>query len=209
MESSPASTSASTPAASSGHRNCIKCRKRIADIKVDRHTQCLSCRSVKCDFSVRCDECRDWSEAEMADYLKHRKVLLSKSKKAKALKVSTSKVAGSSSSDAELSAMKEQMSAMMTELRNQLASVRELNTSFAAPSEVSLQGGLSYGTTSSTLSLTASSNARPRSIPPAPAVLHDIYYCMYRVSQDIIGVGFRNFLRVTRILEYVCQYVCR
>ena len=85
MDSAPVMTLASNPASASGHRNCTSCRKRISDKRIDRHTICVSCRSVKCDLLHRCDECRDWSEAEMADYIKHRKSLEAKSKKSKLL----------------------------------------------------------------------------------------------------------------------------
>ena len=47
----------------------------------DKHTICGSCRDAKCDFSIRCSECRDWDDGQMSDFIKHRKRLDSKSKK--------------------------------------------------------------------------------------------------------------------------------
>ena len=44
---------------------------------------CVACRGVDCVFDSRCDVCNDWSEKVMRRYCKHRKSLLSKSKKSK------------------------------------------------------------------------------------------------------------------------------
>ena len=68
---------------SSGHRNCLLFRKRISDKRLDRRTVCISCRSIKCDLQHRCEECQEWTDVEMTDYLKHRKSIDSKSKERK------------------------------------------------------------------------------------------------------------------------------
>ena len=80
----PSSASSSSSSASTqeiAHRTCSTCKHRISNVKFDRHSVCITCRSVKCDMSNRCDECKNWTEDEMASYLKHRKSLDAKKKK--------------------------------------------------------------------------------------------------------------------------------
>ena len=98
----------------------------------------------------------------MSDYIRHRKSPEAKSKKLKtAITNASGKEAGFAEVDSDsLAAVKQRMACMIQELHNQLAIVRESNPSFAAPVAVSLQGGGPCSTTSCTLSMTASSNAR-------------------------------------------------
>ena len=74
-------TTGTSSASDSSHRNCRTCRRRIPGIKFDRHTICFSCRDQKCDLTIRCPECLDWSVSEMEDLIKHRQKLVSKSKR--------------------------------------------------------------------------------------------------------------------------------
>ena len=53
----------------------------MSSLQYDKHTLCLSCREVTCSMDLRCVECTAWSSDEMADYLRHRKFLVSKGKK--------------------------------------------------------------------------------------------------------------------------------
>ena len=53
----------------------------MSSLKYDKHTLCLSCREVTCAMDLRCVECTAWFTDEMADYLCHRKSLVSKGKK--------------------------------------------------------------------------------------------------------------------------------
>ena len=55
----------------------------MCSLTFDRHTVCVSCRKVTCSVEVRCDECREWSTDAMADYLRHKKWLVSMGKKPK------------------------------------------------------------------------------------------------------------------------------
>ena len=79
----PTSTSAPSSSAMdvSAHRSCIRCAQTMSSIEYDRHSVCLHCRDVQCSLEVRCSECSSWSLNIMQDYLKHRKTLVSKSKK--------------------------------------------------------------------------------------------------------------------------------
>ena len=79
LDSSAASSASSQE--SSSHRSCSVCKKRISNIKYDRHTVCIMCRTVRCDNNQRCSECASWKDKEMASYIKHRKTLQSKGRK--------------------------------------------------------------------------------------------------------------------------------
>ena len=48
-----------------------------------KYTVCASCRDVDCSVAVRCDECREWSTDAMNDYVRHKRSLISKSRKPK------------------------------------------------------------------------------------------------------------------------------
>ena len=58
--------------------------------KYDQHTICSQCRDVDCSFTMCCDECCAWSNDAMADYLRHKKSLATKSKKKLATSASSS-----------------------------------------------------------------------------------------------------------------------
>ena len=53
----------------------------MSSLKYDLHTLCSQCRYIVCSVTARCNECRAWSNDTMADYLKHKKSLATKSKK--------------------------------------------------------------------------------------------------------------------------------
>ena len=82
-DAASASTSAAiavpvSSASDSAHRSCLGCRRRMSQLKHDPHSSCSNCRKVKCDVLVRCI---DWPQSAMEAYLKHRRVLESKSKR--------------------------------------------------------------------------------------------------------------------------------
>ena len=177
--SSATSTSASASATATGHRICSTCKKRISDKRLDSHSICVGCRPVRCDLTNRCDECRSWTEAEMTDYLKHRKSLDSK-RKVKPSTTVTSVVtrheAGSvvASESSAIADMQRNMAAFMYEIRNHLASMT--NPSIPAPSSVSLLGGFPGGSTAPPSSPMGPSLARPSSIPPiSHTVMHAFF----------------------------------
>ena len=53
----------------------------MSSLKYDRHTLCLSCRDGTCSVDLCFVECTAWSTDVMAEYLRHRKSLVSKGKK--------------------------------------------------------------------------------------------------------------------------------
>ena len=77
----PAMTSSSSAADMATRRSCSRCSRRMSSLQYDKHTLCLSCREVTCSMDLRCVECTAWSTDEMANYLRHRKSLVSKGKK--------------------------------------------------------------------------------------------------------------------------------
>ena len=86
MDSSPSTTAPTTTSSSStvdvaAHCFCTRCNRRMGSLKYAKHTLCLSCRDVTCAMDLRCVECTAWSTDEMAEYLCHRKSLVSKGKK--------------------------------------------------------------------------------------------------------------------------------
>ena len=56
-------------------RSCKLCPARMSTLKYDRHTLCTVCRGNECDLGNRCEECRDWTDDEVVQLLKHRKSL--------------------------------------------------------------------------------------------------------------------------------------
>ena len=80
VPSSPAtpSTFAVGSPASSAHRSCPRCARRMSSLKYDKHT---ICRDVQCSVDVRCNGCNSWSVDFMLGYVKHQKSLVSKGKK--------------------------------------------------------------------------------------------------------------------------------
>ena len=72
------STSASWSTASSAHRSCPRCARRMSSLKFDEHSICVKCRDKQCSVDVRCNECKSWSVDFMLGYVKHQKSLVSK-----------------------------------------------------------------------------------------------------------------------------------
>ena len=62
----------------------------MSSLQFDKHTLCLSCRDVTRSVDLRCVECMAWSTFEMADYLRHRKSLVSKGRKPKSVTTASS-----------------------------------------------------------------------------------------------------------------------
>ena len=86
MASQPSATapmmSSSSPAVNvAAHRSCKSCNRRMSSFKYGKHTLCISCRDVTCSVDVRFSECSSWSTESMAEYLCHRRSLVSKGKK--------------------------------------------------------------------------------------------------------------------------------
>ena len=84
VPSLPATPSTSAPgsvAASSAHRTCPRCARRMSSLKYDKHSICVACRNSQCSVDVRCNECNSWSVDFMLGYVKHQKSLVSKGKK--------------------------------------------------------------------------------------------------------------------------------
>ena len=83
VPSSPATPSTSAPGstASSAHRICPRCARRMSSLKYDKHTICVACRDTQCSVEVRCSECSCWSVGYILGYVKHQKSLVSKGKK--------------------------------------------------------------------------------------------------------------------------------
>ena len=104
------SSSSSQDASQSTIRSCSCCKRRISTAKFDAHSVCLDCRNVVCDLQVRCDECKTWSEEQMNDYIKHRKLLMSKSKSKKT----------NASSNTQKSTKKDFDQSSLVELENRL-----------------------------------------------------------------------------------------
>ena len=71
-------------------RSCRRCNRRMSSLTYDKHTICVSCRDVVCSVEVRCNECREWSTDAMAEYVRHKRLLVSKGKKPKVTTPSTS-----------------------------------------------------------------------------------------------------------------------
>ena len=59
------SPSTSMAAVSDGgnFRNCANCITRMPSIVFDAHTLGIGCKDQVCNMSVRCYECRDWSDS--------------------------------------------------------------------------------------------------------------------------------------------------
>ena len=53
----------------------------MSSLKHDQHTICSQYRDIVCSLTTRCDECRSWSNDTMADYVRHKKSLATKSMK--------------------------------------------------------------------------------------------------------------------------------
>ena len=65
-----------------------------------RHSKCINCRGNECLLDNRCSECESWNVEIMSKYVKHRKSLDSKSKKARKSDESSSRSSSVESSTA-------------------------------------------------------------------------------------------------------------
>ena len=97
MDSQPSTTAATTSSSSpavdaAAHHSCRRCNRKMSSTKYDKHTLCISCRDVTCSVEIRCSECSSWSTESMAEYLRHRRSLVSKDKKSVAMPSSSSPV---------------------------------------------------------------------------------------------------------------------
>ena len=86
MASHPSTTVPTLPSSSpamdvAAHHTCKSCNRRMSSFKYDKHTLCISCRDVTRSVDVRCSECSSWSTESMAEYLRHRRSLVSEGKK--------------------------------------------------------------------------------------------------------------------------------
>ena len=81
--SAPSTTSSTPTVDVTARRSCRGCTRRMSSLTHDKHTVCVSCRDVDCSVAVRCDECREWSTDVMNDYVRHKRSLISKSRKPK------------------------------------------------------------------------------------------------------------------------------
>ena len=86
----PSTSSSSTTVDVTTRRSCSLCSRRMSSLQFDKHTLCLSCREVTCSMNLRCVEYTAWSTVGMADYLRHRKSLVSKGRKPKSVTTASS-----------------------------------------------------------------------------------------------------------------------
>ena len=81
---SATSTPSLTPAVDvTARHSCRQCNRRMRSLTYDKHTVCVSCIDVVCSVEVRCDECREWFTDAMAEYVHHKRSLVSKGRKPK------------------------------------------------------------------------------------------------------------------------------
>ena len=84
LPSTSATTLTSTgSSASTSHRSCPRCARRMSSLKFDKHTTCVKCRDKQFSVDVRCSECEKWSVYFMLGYMKHQHTLVSKGGKSK------------------------------------------------------------------------------------------------------------------------------
>ena len=82
------STSAGS-SASTSHRSCPRCARRMSSLKFDKHSTCVKCRDKQCSVEIRCSECESWSVDFMLGYVKHQRSLVSKGGKSKSFSSSS------------------------------------------------------------------------------------------------------------------------
>ena len=83
------------------------CRQRLAQLQLEPHSLCVSCRGVDCDIGRRCPVCDNWDEATMAEYLAHQ-VKLKKKRESSIKRQVVSQVAGPASDPPSASEEREQ-----------------------------------------------------------------------------------------------------
>ena len=59
-------------------RTCSSCTSRMPSIDFDAHTLCIGCRHQVCDLTVRCEECRNWSDTYRSAFVKYNRTLKAK-----------------------------------------------------------------------------------------------------------------------------------
>ena len=101
--SAPSTTSSTTPVDVAARRSCHCCTRRISSSIHDKHTICVTCRDVDCSVAVRCVECREWSTESMDEYVRHKRSLISKSRKPKVTTPSASSASVTPSESPSLS----------------------------------------------------------------------------------------------------------
>ena len=188
-----ASAASPSPQEAGSHRSCSVCRRRISQLKFDRHKVCSNCRSIVCDINQRCDECKDWSTEDMESYLKHRKSLESKSKKKENKPVenpaSSTPTQSKQSLDTDIvrsieSKLSRKMSNLFETLFDNLDSLvdKKINASLSAPSRVPEPApcGVLGGTSSDSGSRAPQVDRSPGVVPlsnqdPSPThVMHNL-----------------------------------
>ena len=103
MASPSTSAPLTTPVDVSARRSCHRCTRRMSSLTHDKHTLCVTCRDVDCSVAVRCDECREWSTELMNEYIRHKRSLISKSRKPKVTTPSASSASVTPSESPSLS----------------------------------------------------------------------------------------------------------
>ena len=84
LPSTSAMPSTSTgSSASTSHRSCPRCARRMSSFKFDKHSTCVKCRDKQCSVEIRCSECESLSVDFMLGYVKHQRSLVLKGGKSK------------------------------------------------------------------------------------------------------------------------------
>ena len=86
-------SSGSSSSGEAARRSCTKCHVRMSSFSLDRHLFCTKCCG---------SECFSWTKEEMEGYVKLRKSLTSKSRKAKSSSCSSSSPPRSTAPDSDL-----------------------------------------------------------------------------------------------------------
>ena len=78
LPSTSATSTSAGSSASTSHRSCPRCARRMSSLKFDKHTTCVKCGDKQCSVEVRCSECEKWSVDFMLGYVKHQRTLVSR-----------------------------------------------------------------------------------------------------------------------------------
>ena len=112
----------------------------MSTLKHDKHSICFNCRSIRCDFDNRCHECKNWSNSQMEEYIKHRKILDNKSPKKTDLGASSSVASETQSSSESLKSFEEKITSkvgnLVSSMIEKLSQDVITNVSIPAPSVV-------------------------------------------------------------------------
>ena len=130
------SSSSSSSSSDTSRRSCSTCKKRMSNLKYDKHTICSACRDIRCDIENRCSECKDWTVSQMEDFIRHRKSLESKGPK----KVDTNTSAGSDTNVDSMKLFEEKITSKVGEMVSSMIGKFSqdviTNVSLAAPSVI-------------------------------------------------------------------------